>query len=205
VIIKLHHQIEQKDSFKMDTHSNDHQGSSTIKANEKKQSNGFLCFSCLGKGRPPSSLIPEEISSVHNGNDKDSVHHQPTSNDQPCTISQSGVNIKNDKSPCDNKLLNGQEDNETNEEICQKQANNENIELQSAISENPGCSINSITVTNTTSPSHMSLSQAPTNTISSQLSAHRFPSTGLSSPPPPLKCAFLVRYFASISFGAKIR
>ena len=183
----------------MDTNYNNHHESSTLKANEKKQSNGFLCFSCLGKGRPPSSLIPEEISSVHNGNDKESVHHQPSSKEQQCTITQSGEgDIKNNKNPCDDNVLNGHADNETNEEVCQNEANYENVELQSAISENPGCSINSITVTNTTSPSHMSLSQAPTNTISSQLSAHRFPSTGLSSPPPPLKCAFLVRYFKSI-------
>ena len=178
----------------MDTNSSNHQGSSALKANEKKQNNGFFCFSCLGKGRPPSSLIPEEISSVHNSNGKGTVQPQPTFNDQPCTITPSVEGkIKKDESPCDIKVLNGHTDNETNEEICQTQANNENGEHQSSISENPGCSINSITVTNTTSPSHMSLSQAPTNTISSQLSAHRFPSTGLSSPPPPLKCAFLVR------------
>ena len=168
--------------------------SSTMKSHEKKQGKGFLCFSCLGKGRPPSSLIPEEISSVHNGNDKGSVFHLPNTTDQACTITHSGVNgVKEDESPCDNKVLNGNEEDKTIEEICHNQPSNDNIELQSAISENQGHSINSITVTNTTSPSHMSLSQAPTNTISSQLSAHRFPSTGLSSPPPPLKCAFLVR------------
>ena len=112
--------------------------------------------------------------------------------DQPCAITESEVdNIKRCDNPCDN---------EANEyEICDPNASiksppdNDKVELGN--SENQGYSINSITVTNTTtSPSHMSLSQAPTNTISSQLSSHRYPSTGLSSPPPPLKCAFLVRY-----------
>ena len=169
-----------------------------ITSMRRREKNGFFCFSCLGKGRPISSLIPEEISSVLNGNDQDSVYqneHKPASKDkQPCNITGNpdDNSIHNDNQ-CDKHTEDEEDDNPTYE-ICQISPNHENIELQSRNSENPGCSINSITVTNTTSPSHMSLSQAPTNTISSQLSSHRFPSTGISSPPPPLKCAFLVRY-----------
>ena len=179
----------------MATNGNYPSSNTTIKNNEKKQGKGFLCFSCWGKDRPPSSLIPEDISSVHIGNnEKDSlekIENQPLLKDQPCAITESEIdNIKRCDTPCDNEA--------NDYEICNPNASiqspPENDKVELGNSETQGYSINSITVTNTTSPSHMSLSQAPTNTISSQLSSHRYPSTGLSSPPPPLKCAFLVRY-----------
>lgn len=171
-----------------------YQSTATIKANEKKQGKGFLCFSCLGKDRPPSSLIPDEISSILNGtngkNGLQQIENQPLSKDQPCAITNFEVdNIKKCDRPCDNNV-DEYEDFDPNTS-CKSPPQNDKVELGN--SETQGYSINSITVTNTTSPSHMSLSQAPTNTISSQLSSHRYPSTGLSSPPPPLKCAFLVR------------
>ena len=58
----------------MATNGNYPSSNTTIKNNEKKQGKGFLCFSCWGKDRPPSSLIPDDISSVHVGNnEKDSL------------------------------------------------------------------------------------------------------------------------------------
>ena len=185
----------------MATNAN-YQSSTNIKNNDKKQAKGFLCFSCWGKDRPPSSLIPDEISSIHNGNnDKDSqekIKNQPFLKDQPCDITNSNVdNIKRCHTPCDNDA-NDYEECDPNRTMLSPP---DNEKVEHGNSETQGHSIDSITVTNTTSPSHMSLSQAPTNTISSQLSSHRYPSTGLSSPPPPIKSAFLVRYFALDDFN----
>ena len=172
------------------------QGSnSLITASDKKQSNGFLCFSCLGKGRPPSSLIPDELSLIHNINEKDNEHcteHQETSD----VLSPYGKDSENDNNK-HGKIPDNNEANENDNNIINQldptPLNNENVELDLTNSEKHGDPATPVTATNTTSPSHLSLSQAPTNTISSQLSSHRFPSTGLSSPPPPLKCGFLVR------------
>lgn len=172
------------------------QNSSTMKLHEKKQGKGFLCFSCLGKGRPPSSLIPEEISSLLNDKDKDSVYNKEDETTWKDKKSNKLSDIQGNKNKSyeinNSNNLNGH-DGEHIYEVCDNPSNNAPEECRSISVENQGHSPPSVVATNTTSPSHMSLSQAPTNTISSQLSSHRFPSTGLSSPPPPLKCAFLVR------------
>ena len=169
------------------------QSNSLAKARDKKQSNGFLCFSCIGKDRPPSSLIPDEISLVLNLNEKENEHHC-TKHHQSSEEPTSGGKQSEPESHERNKIQENKDDNDVTNQSCPIPPMIGNVDHDSTtFSEKHGDSATPVTTTNTTSTSHFSLSQAPTNTISSQLSSHRFPSTGLSSPPPPLKCGFLVR------------
>ena len=172
------------------------QGNPLAKARDKKQGNGFLCFSCLGKGRPPSSLIPDEISLILSINEKDKEHctkHHPKPSEEHTLGGKQPERDGYERS----KILGNDQENKddvnVSNPVCPSPLVIGNVEHDSTISEKHGGSATPVTTTNTTSTSHFSLSQAPTNTISSQLSSHRFPSTGLSSPPPPLKCGFLVR------------
>ena len=128
-----------------------YQSSTNIKNNDKKQGKGFLCFSCWGKDRPPSSLIPDEISSIHNGNnDKGSlekIENQPLLKNQPCDNTNSNFdNIKPCHTPCDNDA-NDYEECDPNQTMLSPP---DNEKVEHGNSETQGYSIDSITVTNTT-------------------------------------------------------
>ena len=169
------------------------------KVREKKQEGGLFCFSCLGKGRPPSLLITDEITFIQNTKDKENeISNIPENPSQPNgqypNEPENDNNITNEPiyNEIDNQANNNENDMTTNS--TPKRQDSATLDSQTTMNEKQDSAASPVTTADTTtSPSHLSLSQVPTTTISSQYSTYRFPSTGLSSPQPPLKCGFLVR------------
>ena len=153
----------------------------------------------MGKGRPPSLLIADELNFIQNIKDKDdgnsNIHQNP-----PQRNGQYPKEPENDNNITNERLMNNQANNNENDTITnsspKRQDTLETLDSQTTMNEKQDSAASPVTTADTTtSPSHLSLSQVPTTTISSQYSTYRFPSTGLSSPQPPLKCGFLVRLY----------